>query len=80
MSGRAEYNSDMIVADIVNANPDASAVLASFGLPCSSCAVAWTETLREGLAPHGLDASLVLAKLNRDAPRGEGQALRTDEK
>ncbi len=71
MSGRAKYNAGMIVADIVNANPEAAEVLASFGLPCSRCIVAWSETLQEGLAPHGLDLEVVLDKLNRCAPFGE---------
>jgi hybrid cluster-associated redox disulfide protein len=68
----------MIVADIVNANPKASEVLESFGLRCSKCAVAWSETLQQGLAPHGIEVDLVLDKLNHEALKGEGQASKED--
>ena len=63
------YTPDMIVADIVDSHPKAASVLLSFGLNCSECIVAWYETLEQGLAPHGIAAGDVIAKLDAEAPR-----------
>lgn len=58
----------MLVCDIVNAHPAAKDVLLSFGLPCFRCEVAWHETLAEGLKPHAIEPSVVLEKLDLEAP------------
>lgn len=64
----ADYSKDMIVADIVDAHPKAESVLLEFGLPCSTCVVAYHETLAEGVKPHHLDVEVVLARLREAAP------------
>ncbi|MCB9833348.1 MAG: DUF1858 domain-containing protein [Planctomycetes bacterium] len=62
-----DYHADMIVADVVDAHPRAQAVLESFGLPCHRCVVAWSETLAEGLRPHGIEVEVVLERLRAEA-------------
>jgi hybrid cluster-associated redox disulfide protein len=63
------WSGDTPVHEIVDGHPRAKDVLESFGLPCWKCVVAYHETLAEGLQPHGIELSEVLARLDAEAPR-----------
>lgn len=65
------YRTDMLLIDILEANPKTAQVLASFGLKCENCIVAESETLEAGARAYGLDPAVVLAKLEREAPIGK---------
>jgi hybrid cluster-associated redox disulfide protein len=62
------YSKDMLIIDLLEANPKTAAVLASFGLPCQECVVADFETLEQGVTAYGLDLAAVLQRLDREAP------------
>jgi hybrid cluster-associated redox disulfide protein len=60
----SRFHRGMLVADAVNVDPRVQDVLTEYGLPCSSCIVAWHETLADGCAPLGLSVDEVVARLN----------------
>ena len=58
------FRSDEVIGDLLDREPRAAAVLASFGRPCDRCVVKDFETLAEGCLPLGLAIDDVLARLN----------------
>lgn len=58
------FRADEQIGDLLDREPRAEAILASFGLPCTRCVVKDFETLAQGCGPLGLHVDIVLAKLN----------------
>ncbi|WP_167958282.1 hydroxylamine reductase [Anaerosporobacter faecicola] len=54
---------DMIIGDILKANPDNANVLLAAGMHCLGCPSSQAETLEEACMVHGLDVEELLAKL-----------------
>lgn len=52
------------IGEILAINPDVKEVLLGFGLHCFGCPMSQMETLEEASMVHGLDADLVVEKVN----------------
>ena len=64
------FTGDETVADIMITLPEASEILASHGLGCTSCSLSQIENLRDGVLSHGFsedDLKRILADLNEAA-------------
>ncbi|MDO5294540.1 MAG: hydroxylamine reductase [bacterium] len=56
---------DMIIGEILKANPDHARVLMGAGMHCLGCPSSQAETLEEACMVHGLDVNALLAELNK---------------
>ena len=56
---------DMIIGDVLKANPEHARVLMEAGMHCLGCPSSQAETLEEACGVHGLDIEDLLAKLNK---------------
>ncbi|MBO5926135.1 MAG: DUF1858 domain-containing protein [Clostridia bacterium] len=56
---------DMLIMQVVEANPNAPEVLLSYGMHCLGCAIAHGETLEEAAEVHGIDLEKLLNDLNK---------------
>ncbi|WP_294405335.1 hydroxylamine reductase [uncultured Clostridium sp.] len=56
---------DMVIVDIVNADPENKNILMECGMHCIGCPSSQMETLAEACAVHGLNVEDLLAKLNK---------------
>ena len=56
---------DMIIGEILQANPDHARVLMEAGMHCLGCPSSQMESLEDACAVHGLDIESLLAKLNQ---------------
>ncbi|WP_293978592.1 hydroxylamine reductase [uncultured Clostridium sp.] len=56
---------DMVIADIVNADPENTKILMECGMHCIGCPSSQMETLEEACNVHGLNVEDLLAKLNK---------------
>lgn len=68
------FNGSETVADIMITLPEASEILASHGLGCTSCSLSQIENLRDGVLSHGFtekDLERILEDLN-EAAEDEG--------
>jgi hybrid cluster-associated redox disulfide protein len=54
---------DTIIADILEAKPDAAPLFMEIGMHCLGCPAARGETLGEACAVHNTDADALLAKI-----------------
>ena len=54
----------MTVGEILNKYSNAQEVLAGFGLHCFGCPMSQMETLEEAAGVHGVDADLLVEKVN----------------
>ena len=64
-SENGEITKDMIIADIVNADPENTKILMESGMHCIGCPSSQMETLEEACAVHGLNIEEVIKKLNK---------------
>ncbi len=55
---------DMIIGDVLKANPEHARILMEAGMHCLGCPSSQMESLGEACAVHGLDLETLLAKLN----------------
>ena len=56
---------DMLIMDVVEANPNAPEILLSYGMHCLGCAIAHGETLAEAAEVHGIDLNQLLQDLSK---------------
>ena len=56
---------EMVISDIVSADPENKNILMECGMHCIGCPSAQMETLAEACAVHGLNIEDLLAKLNK---------------
>lgn len=52
------------IGDLLALNPNVKDVLLGFGLHCLGCPMSQMETLEEACMVHGVDADLVVEKVN----------------
>ena len=52
------------IGEILRLNPNVKDVLMGFGLHCFGCPMSQMETLEEAAAVHGVDADLMIEKIN----------------
>lgn len=52
------------IGEVLNINPNVKEILMGFGLHCFGCPMSQMETLEEAAAVHGVDADLLVEKVN----------------
>ena len=52
------------IGEVLRMNPNVKDVLMGFGLHCFGCPMSQMETLEEAAAVHGVDADLMIEKIN----------------
>ena len=52
------------IGELLNMNPNVKEILMGFGLHCFGCPMSQMETLEEAAAVHGVDADLLVDKVN----------------
>ena len=55
---------DMTIGQLIDAHPDVAPILFQVGMHCLGCPSAQAETLAEAAMVHGLDADLLVEKIN----------------
>lgn len=55
---------DMIIADVLKANPNAAMILMNNGMGCLGCPSSQSETLEQAVDIHGMDIEKLLEELN----------------
>lgn len=55
---------DMIIADILEADPGNAAILMAAGMHCLGCPSAQGESLQEAAQAHGMDADKLVTDMN----------------
>lgn len=58
---------DMTINEIISKYPVAIKVFAKYGISCAGCHMGHHESLRQGIAGHGVPLGPVLSDLNRFA-------------
>lgn len=69
-----KFSKETTLGEVLNANPHTQTVLMGFGLRCFGCPMSQIETIEEAAMVHGVDADLLLAKLNETVLAGEKKA------
>lgn len=59
-----EISKDMLIGEILQADPEVAGVLVAGGMHCVGCPSAQMESLAEAAAVHGIDSDLLLEKIN----------------
>lgn len=59
-----EITENTLIAEALEINPNAAAILQAAGMHCFGCALARGETVGEAVAVHGKDLEELLKKLN----------------
>lgn len=60
----ATITKDMLIGEILKANPENAKVLMEAGMHCLGCPSSQAESLEDACAVHGLDVNTILVKLN----------------
>ena len=60
----AKVTKDMIIAEILQMDAGLAPVLMSAGMQCVGCPSAQAESIEEAALVHGIEADLLLAKIN----------------
>ena len=60
----AQISKDMTIGELLNINPGVAPVLMEIGMHCLGCPSAQGETLAEAAMVHGIDADLLVEKIN----------------
>lgn len=60
----AKVSKDMTIGEILSVNYDIAPILMEVGMHCLGCPASQAETLEEAAMVHGLDADLLLEKIN----------------
>ena len=60
-------NKDSTILEVLQANPDAAAIFARFGMGCVGCAISRGETVSEAAAAHGIPLADLLGALGIEA-------------
>lgn len=64
---------DMTINEIISKYPIAVKVFAKYGITCAGCNMGHHESLKEGIAGHGIPLGPVLSDLNRFAAESTKQ-------
>ena len=60
----AKVSKDMTIGEILSINPDVAPILMEIGMHCLGCPSAQGESLAEAAMVHGIDADLLVEKIN----------------
>lgn len=60
----SNISKEMTIGEILNLNPNIAPVLMEVGMHCLGCPSAQGETLAEAAMVHGIDANLLVEKIN----------------
>lgn len=60
----AKISKDMIIADLIQVDPNIVAILMRAGMHCIGCPSAQGESLEEACMVHGIDADLLTEQIN----------------
>ncbi len=60
----AGINKDMKIAEILNVDATIAPILMAAGMHCIGCPSAQGETLEEAAMVHGLDADMLVGRIN----------------
>lgn len=60
-------SADMTINEIISKYPISVKVFAKYGITCAGCHMGHHETLRQGIAGHGIPLEPILSDLNRFA-------------
>jgi len=66
---KEKITKNMLLGEVVNKYPKAVEVFMKYGLPCAMCGVAFSETVEQGAASHGIDLKKLLMDLNKAASK-----------
>ena len=61
---KVEVTKTTQIGEVLNINPNVKEVLLGFGIHCFGCPMSQMETLEEAAAVHGVDADLLVEKVN----------------
>ncbi|HWR05359.1 DUF1858 domain-containing protein [Sporomusa sp.] len=56
---------EMSIVDVVQKYPQTVEVFRNYGMGCLGCAAARFENIEQGAAAHGIDATALVADLNK---------------
>ena len=59
-----EVTKTMQIGELLRLNPNVKEVLLGFGLHCFGCPMSQMETLEQAAGVHGVDADLMVEKIN----------------
>ena len=59
-----KINKDMIIAQILDVNPNLAGILMASGMHCIGCPSAQGESLEEACVVHGMDVNVLVDRLN----------------
>ncbi len=62
----AKVTKDMQIGDLLQLAPEVAPVLLEVGMHCLGCPASQMETLEEAAMVHGLDADLLVEKINAE--------------
>lgn len=57
-------NKEMTIGEVLNINIDIAPILMEIGMHCLGCPASQGETLEEAAMVHGIDADLLVEKIN----------------
>ena len=60
----AKINKEMIIAEILDVNPNLAGILMASGMHCIGCPSAQGESLEEACVVHGMDVNVLVDRLN----------------
>ena len=60
----AKISKDMIIAELIQVDPNIVAILMRAGMHCIGCPSAQGESLEEDCLVHGIDADLLTEQIN----------------
>lgn len=60
----AKISKDIIIADLINVDPNIVAILMRAGMHCIGCPSAQGESLEEASLVHGIDPDLLVDQIN----------------
>ena len=61
---KVEVTKTTQIGEVLRMNPNVKEVLMGFGLHCFGCPMSQMETLEEAAGVHGVDADLLVEKVN----------------
>lgn len=65
----AKITADMLISEVLQVAPGIAPVFSEFGMHCLGCPISRGETVADAAAAHGVDAQVMLDKLNEFAEK-----------
>ena len=60
----AQISKDTTIGELLNVFPESAPILMEIGMHCLGCPASQGESLEEAAMVHGIDADLLIAKIN----------------